>query len=205
MWSRLYCDLAWCTLWASAAIWPALSPGAALAPAANFGPYNATFLDGGVGLSRPLPEQAALLAADAPWSIAGWLRIAHRQSGQMIVSAVGDVAGGEWWGLAVTDGSLCLVVGSATLRGGPLLDAGWHAVAAVFDGAAAHLYLDGREVAVQPLPTSRVRASLELDPRRHRREFARTSAALWRSGRSCPPSVLPQWSRWHRRRRISRW
>jgi hypothetical protein len=188
---RLICGLAYCALWASVPVWLALSPAApaasapapaspileapagpaTMAPAAvlasttNFGPYNATFLDGGVGLTRPLSEQAAALAANAPWSIAGWLRIAHHQSGQAIVSAVGDVAGGEWWGLAVTDGSVCLVVGSTTLRGGAALETGrWYAVAAVFDGAAAHLYLEGREVAVQPLSTSRVRPSLELAP-----------------------------------------
>ncbi len=112
-----------------------------------------------------MSQQAAPLGADAPWSLAGWLRVAHRQSGEAIVAAVGDVAGGEWWGVALVDGSPCLVVGSTTLRGGAALAAGrWYAVAAVFDGRAAHLYLDGREVAAQPLSTSRVAPSLELAP-----------------------------------------
>ena len=162
---RSICGLADSAFWGSVTVWLALSPAALGAAATNFGPYNATFLDGGVGLTRPLSEQAAPLAANAPWSMSGWLRIAHDQSGEAIVSAVGDVAGGEWWGLALADGSLCLVVGSTTLRAGAALEAGrWYAVAAVFDGAAAHLYLEGREVAVQPLSTPRVPPSLELAP-----------------------------------------
>ena len=57
-----------CTLWVSVAVWPALSRAAppltptALAPTANFGPYNVTFLEGGVGLARPLSEAAAPIA-----------------------------------------------------------------------------------------------------------------------------------------------
>ena len=165
---RFICGLAYCALCLSSVVCPALSWSAAtvmLAPTTNFGPYNATFLDGGVGLTRPLSEHAAPLPAGSPWSIVGWLRMAHAQSGQEIVSAVGDIAGEEWWGLAVRDGSLSLVVGSTTLRGGSALEAGrWYAVAAVFDGTAAHLYLDGREVAAQPLSTSRVSPSLGLAP-----------------------------------------
>ena len=85
----------------------------ALAPTANFGPYNVTFLEGGVGLARPLSEAAAPIASGAPWSITGWLRSARRQSGEVIVAAIGDVAGGEWRGLTLVDGALSFVVGRA--------------------------------------------------------------------------------------------
>ena len=56
---------------------------------ANFGPYNVSFLEGGVGLARPLSEEAAAARAGAPWTISGWLRSARRQSGAVIVAAVG--------------------------------------------------------------------------------------------------------------------
>src|SRR5271156_4586424 len=64
----------------------ALSPAApaALAPTANFGPYNVNFLEGSVGLTRPLSADTAILAAGAPWSIAGWVRITRRQFGEVI-------------------------------------------------------------------------------------------------------------------------
>jgi Exo-beta-D-glucosaminidase Ig-fold domain/Concanavalin A-like lectin/glucanases superfamily/Glycosyl hydrolases family 2/Glycosyl hydrolases family 2, sugar binding domain/Glycosyl hydrolases family 2, TIM barrel domain len=164
--------LALSTLWISVAVWPALSraapalTAAALAPTANFGPYNVTFLEGGVGLARPLSEEAALIASGTPWSITGWLRSARRQSGEVIVAAIGDVAGGEWRGLTLVDGALSFVVGPAAMvrsAAVPETDR-WHAVAAVFDGAAAHLYLDGRELDAQPASTVRVRPSWDLAP-----------------------------------------
>src|SRR6266478_6341172 len=91
MYRGFYGGLALCALWVSVAAWAALSQGApaltptALAPTANFGPYNVTFLEGGVGLARPLSEEAAPIASGAPWSITGWLRSARRQSGEVIV------------------------------------------------------------------------------------------------------------------------
>jgi Exo-beta-D-glucosaminidase Ig-fold domain/Concanavalin A-like lectin/glucanases superfamily/Glycosyl hydrolases family 2, sugar binding domain/Glycosyl hydrolases family 2 len=167
-----YGNFALCALWASVAAWAALSWSApaltptALAPTANFGPYNVTFLEGGVGLARPLSEEAAPIASGAPWSITGWLRSTRRQSGEVIVAAIGDVAGGEWRGLMLVDGALSFVAGpAATVRSAAVPEADrWHAVAAVFDGGAAHLYLDGRELGAQPGSTVRVPPSLELAP-----------------------------------------
>src|SRR5882724_5370472 len=173
MFRGFYSGLALGALWISvAAAWAALSQAApastptALAPTANFGPYNVTFLEGSVGLARPLSEEAAPIASGAPWSITGWLRSARRQPGEVIVAAIGNVAGGEWRGLALVDGALTLVVGpAAAIRSSAVPDADrWYAVAAVFDGRAAHLYLDGRELDVQPASTVRVRPTLELAP-----------------------------------------
>src|SRR5579871_177833 len=48
---------------------------AALAPGDNFGPYNAVFLQGGIGISRPLSPQAELLQARASWTLVGWVRV----------------------------------------------------------------------------------------------------------------------------------
>ena len=147
MGNAFYRGLALWLLWAGVASWPALSLAAtaALAPTANFGPYNVEFLEGGIGLSRPLSADAGPLAAGAPWSMSGWLRMAHRQSGQVILAAIGDTALGEWRGIALADGALSLIAGpAATVRAPAALQAGrWYAVTAVFDGAAAHLYLDG--------------------------------------------------------------
>jgi hypothetical protein len=119
MFRGFYSGLALCMLWVGVAAWPALSRAApaltatALAPTANFGPYNVTFLEGGVGLARPLSEAAAPIASGAPWSITGWLRSARRQPGEVIVAAIGSVAAGEWRGLTLMDGALSFVVGPA--------------------------------------------------------------------------------------------
>ena len=62
------------------------------APSANFGPYDLSILEGGVGVTRPLPADTVLLGAGAPWSLAGWVRNSHRSSGTVIVCAIGSVA-----------------------------------------------------------------------------------------------------------------
>ena len=155
-------------LCAALLFWPALSPAAAavLPPSANYGPYNVSFLEGGIGVERPLSGQSLALRAAAPWSMAGWLRISHRQSGQVIVAAVGDIAAGEWRGLALMDDSLLLVLGpGSTVRTDAVLDAGrWYAVAISIEGNAGHVYLDGREVGAGSATSQRVRPSLQLAP-----------------------------------------
>jgi hypothetical protein len=99
----------------------------------------------------------------------GWLRNTFRQPGEVIVAAIGDSgagAGGEWRGITLTDGTLAFVVApTAVVRGSVALEPDrWYAVAAVFDGQTAHLYLDGREIAAQTASTLRVRARIELAP-----------------------------------------
>jgi hypothetical protein len=156
-------------LWAGFAVWPTLSrsaPALAASTSANFGPYNVAFLDGGVGLARPLSAEAMLLAGGAPWSMTGWLRSAHRLPGEVIVAAVGDVDGGAWRGVVLLNGALSFEAGSApALHTDAVLEPGrWYAIAAVFDGTAIHLYLDGRELGAQAVATLRIRPSIELAP-----------------------------------------
>ena len=156
------------TLWLAVTIWPALSPAAspALAPTANFGPYNEEFLEGGIGVSRPLSADAGPIGAGTPWSMSGWARLAHRESGEVILAALGDTVHGEWRGIALADGALSFVVGpSATVGTATALEEDrWYAIAAVFDGARAHLYLDGREVVAHSAATVRVPPWIELAP-----------------------------------------
>jgi Exo-beta-D-glucosaminidase Ig-fold domain/Concanavalin A-like lectin/glucanases superfamily/Glycosyl hydrolases family 2/Glycosyl hydrolases family 2, sugar binding domain/Glycosyl hydrolases family 2, TIM barrel domain len=177
MTQSFYRALAFCGLSVAAA--------ATLKPDANFGPYNVNFLEGGIGMTRPLSDQAEPLGAAAPWSISGWLRTTRLQSGEVIVAAIGNAAAGEWRGLALTDGVLRFVVGPAAAVRSPvaLQAARWYAVAAVFDGSAAHLYLDGREIAAQPASTLQVRPSIELAP---------ASASI--GGRPHFGGSLAQWS-----------
>jgi Exo-beta-D-glucosaminidase Ig-fold domain/Glycosyl hydrolases family 2, sugar binding domain/Concanavalin A-like lectin/glucanases superfamily/Glycosyl hydrolases family 2/Glycosyl hydrolases family 2, TIM barrel domain len=134
-------------------------------PNANFGPYNVNILEGGVGVVRPLSSTTSLLAAGEPWSFAGWVRSSRHQAGEVIVSAIGDVSSGHWSGVSLRDGTLSFVVGSTSLHtSGALENERWYAVAAVYDGATAHLYLDGQELDHKPASTSRVQPILELAP-----------------------------------------
>jgi beta-galactosidase/beta-glucuronidase len=138
----------------------------AISASANFGPYNAAFLEGGVGLTRPLADDAAPLREGAPWSMTGWLRIECIQPGEAIVAALGDAQGGTWRGVELMDGTPSFVVGPrSVLRGGGALEPGrWYSIAAVFDGTTARLYLDGRELDAQAASTARVRPSIALAP-----------------------------------------
>jgi hypothetical protein len=167
------------------ALGTAAASGYALLSSANFGPYNVTFLEGGVGVSRPLAEGAVPLGAGVPWSMTGWIRSEHRQPGEVIVAAVGDVAGGEWRGLELVDGTPSFVVGrNSVVRASAALEPGrWYALAAIFDGTAAHLYLDGRELGARPATTLRVAPTIALAP-----------AAVSSSGRAHFGGSLAEWT-----------
>src|SRR5450432_3459929 len=78
--------------------WPGIAQGvdrpleAPVDPSANLGPYNVTVLEGGIGIARPLAARSAVIAAAAPWSMTGWIRWTLRQSGELVVAAVGEGA-----------------------------------------------------------------------------------------------------------------
>jgi beta-galactosidase/beta-glucuronidase len=145
----------------------ASAPGSA-SSSVNLGPYNVTVLEGGIGMQRPLAANTALLAADAAWSITGWLRSTRRQPGAVIVAAVGDVdtARPAWRGVLLVDGELALRANpTLTLRSRTILEPGqWYAIAATYDGTTARLYVDGRERASAAAATLPVVPRIELAP-----------------------------------------
>jgi hypothetical protein len=147
--------------WSGASLPQAPGP----SPDPHLGPYNVSILEGGVGVSRPLRNDAALLDAGTPWSLVGWLRSSRRQTGEVIVSAIGNVSGGNFRGISLSDGSLSFSVGSSSLHTSMTLESDhWYAVAAVYDGSTAHIYLDGHELDAKSAATSRVQATFELAP-----------------------------------------
>ncbi|MGO9993658.1 MAG: glycosyl hydrolase 2 galactose-binding domain-containing protein [Steroidobacteraceae bacterium] len=138
--------------------------------AVNLGPYNVTFLEGGVGLGRPLAAGSNAVLAAVPWSMTGWMRVVRLQPGEVIVAAVGDSAGGPgaagWRGIYLADGELRASWGpGATLRSGMTLQPGrWYAIAATYDGSFARLYVDGNERAKERAATPAVDPRIELAP-----------------------------------------
>jgi hypothetical protein len=186
--TRIFQRFALITLCWATPICPALSAGATstLAPDANLGPYNVSFLEGGIGLRRPLSIEAALLGPQAPWSLSGWLLLAHPQSGESIITAIGNVSGALWRGISLSNGTLSLVVGNMAVHSTRVLEAGkWYAVAAVFDGSVAHLYLDGEELNALRASSLAVSANLHLAPAE---ELAHDRARVHFAGR------LAQWT-----------
>ncbi|WP_242415712.1 glycosyl hydrolase 2 galactose-binding domain-containing protein [Sphingomonas panni] len=106
----------------------------------NGGPYNASFLTGGIGIERPV--EGPVTQAGAPYSVTLWVKGDTRQAGMVPLVALGDARV-----LALKDGRLMLTDGSATLTGPAIASGRWTQVAAVSDGTRATLYVDGRRVA----------------------------------------------------------
>ncbi len=169
MWPKVFALIALLSLVAGLACARPADDAAATRPQSeNLGPYNLNVLEGGLGVQRHLAADAGLLAAGAPWSMTTWILAARRQSGAVIVAAVGDTdpPSAEWRGVVLLDGELTLVVAPRLeLRGGVGLPPGqWHHIAATYDGATARLYLDGRECGALGARTSQVAARIDIAP-----------------------------------------
>jgi len=131
----------------------------------NFGPYDARFLSGGIGIEQPLPQ--AISEAGAPWSFSGWIQVGHAGPGRVIIAALGDVALAPTpcRCLVLDQGRLALeVAGKTELHAAGPIDAAWHAIAATYDGHVARLYLDGVEVDSKEASTGKVTPVLHLAP-----------------------------------------
>jgi hypothetical protein len=135
---------------------------------ANFGPYNVTVLEGGVGIERPLAANVGLVAPNAPWSISAWILPVRRQPGVVIVAAVGDTddPSAAWRGIVLRDGELGLEVTArlSLFSGAQVEPSRWHHIAATYDGTTARLYLDGRERGALQAGTPRAAPRIGIAP-----------------------------------------
>src|SRR5579862_1157544 len=136
------------------------------AAGATTGPYNATFLSGGVGISQRLPAEAPILGAGAPWSIGGWVRVDRWPSGPAIVAALGGGTVSECRCLLLDHAQIALrLTSQLALHAATQPDLGtWHYIAGTYDGHMARLYVDGAQVAMSDVATSAVAPVLRLAP-----------------------------------------
>jgi hypothetical protein len=135
-------------------------------PLERYGPYNAHLLAGGRGLTKAIPAADPLLQAETPWTLSVWVQIAAASPATVAIAGVGDPADEDsrfFW----------LIGGKPAFRTGegrvltaatPIAGAGWHVLAATFDGAATRLFVDGTLVASGRLATGAVGAELSLGP-----------------------------------------
>ncbi len=155
-----HAGLMFVALWAStAAAQPRLD---------NAGPYNARFLEGGIGIERALPADAPILAAGAAFSYSGWLRPTALQRGFVPLVAVGETTPTGCRCLALDDGRLAFAMGDTLVRAehGLIMAGRWTHVAAVSDGMSLRLYIGGREVASRRLVTTTAGPSIAVAPAR---------------------------------------
>ncbi|HTG38595.1 glycosyl hydrolase 2 galactose-binding domain-containing protein [Sphingomonas sp.] len=151
-------------LLAGAALLP-LSAIARQAPApTNLGPYNASFLEGGIGIDRPIAGGERLLATGGAYTISGWVKADAAQPGEVVLVALGDPARACRC-LSLTDGRPTLRDGAARVAAGSSITPGrWSHVAAVSDGDRVTLYIDGRRVGGGAARSSAVAPRLAIAP-----------------------------------------
>ncbi|MEO8374864.1 MAG: LamG-like jellyroll fold domain-containing protein [Sphingomonas bacterium] len=108
------------------------------------GPFNAAFLQGGVGIEREIGGAGALVQAGAPYTVSTWVRTDSIQSGRVLLIALGNVAA-QYRALALDDGKLELADGSHRFTDTKALAPNrWTHVTAVYDGSTLRLYVDGQ-------------------------------------------------------------
>jgi hypothetical protein len=146
-----------------------------------YGPFDAAFLSGGEGLTKPLGALDSVLLADSPWSLHGWVKPTDALRGPTLVAGVGDPEEEFSRYLAFDGEQAILWMGKDNSLAGPasLAPGKWHFLAATFDGEQFRLYSDGVPVASGKLdlgkrePGARDSASVFAVP---------GLAALWRRG-----------------------
>ncbi len=148
-----------------ALLWAGMASAEPPAPG-TYGPYNVTLLQGGIGMTRGLPDGAKIVAAGAAWSISAWVKIDVAQQGRVTIAGIGEPESDACLCLLLESGRLGLhLSGGADLQSDATLAAGtWHAVAATYQNGQALLYLDGQRVANGSAATGRVIPQLTLGP-----------------------------------------
>ncbi|MCH8686226.1 glycosyl hydrolase 2 galactose-binding domain-containing protein [Pedomonas mirosovicensis] len=142
-----------------------LSMPAASAVPTNGGPYNAAFLEGGIGIERNLEKAETLARAGSPFSLSAWVRPDARQDGRVILMSIGDPAGEASRRLMLEGGKLVLRDGNRVVASSAALEMGrWVYVAAVSDGRQASLYVDGRAVGTGAAPSVAVAPRISIAP-----------------------------------------
>ncbi|WP_366942144.1 LamG-like jellyroll fold domain-containing protein, partial [Novosphingobium sp.] len=129
------------------------------------GPYNARFLEGGIGLERALPEGSAVLLAGAPFTMAAWVYPDRNQTGEITLIALGDPACTPCRALQLEGGKPAFRAGrTAVAAPAPLATGRWSHVAVTFDGTKARLFVDGKVVAQQAAATPAVAGAIAIAP-----------------------------------------
>ncbi len=149
----------------------ALKGSAQEVPAALHGPYNATFLADGPGLTKRMeaPGEAALFKGGSRWTMAFWFHLSGSDiGGRILIAGLGDPDAEDARFIGVGEGQVGLWLGKSP---GKMVAAGtasgsgdWHFAAAVGDGGRITLYVDGKAAGSTVLAQGIVAPRLEMGP-----------------------------------------
>jgi len=132
----------------------------------SYGPFNAVFLSGGDGLSKPLAKDDPVLRADSPWSLYGWVKLTESLDAPRLLAGFGDPEDEFSRYIALDGKNVILRMGkNSSLSGAALLGPGkWHFLAATFDRDQFRLYSDGIQIANGKLDLGSVSPVLQMAP-----------------------------------------
>lgn len=125
----------------------------------NGGPYNVTFLEGGVGIERELKGAERLVAADAPFHMFAWVRPAARERGFVVLMTLGDKRS-----LALFNNQFAFYGDATVVTGAPVEPGRWTHLAASSDGRELKLYADGKLCANSQVRLPQVSPRIALAP-----------------------------------------
>jgi hypothetical protein len=140
-------------------------PGLTVLPQ-SYGPYSAHILQGGIGLTKPLPAADPVLKASTSWTLSAWVEFSPAPTSPVLIAGAGDPRDEDSRFFAIVDGRVELRFGRGhSLRAtSPLDPSGWHLLAASFDGSEAHLYVDGAEAAHGPVQAGPIQPQIMMAP-----------------------------------------
>ena len=141
------------------------APGLTVLPE-SYGPYSGHFLQGGIGLTKPLPAADPILKANAPWTLSAWVEFSPPPTAPTLIAGAGDARDEDSRFFAIVDGlpELRFGRGHAVRATSPVNLSGWHLLAATFEGSEARLYVDGVDVAHGPLQAGPLQPQLMMAP-----------------------------------------
>jgi hypothetical protein len=139
--------------------------GQSAAPPPSYGPYSVHSLAGGVGVTQKMSAHDPLAFSGTGWSLTLWVK-PDSANQTALLAGVGDPLEAFPRYIGLIKGVPFFWAGEHhTLNASKPLPADtWHSIAVSVEGPETHLFVDGTEVAHDPLPIGPATPELELAP-----------------------------------------
>ena len=113
------------------------------------GPYDVHVLEGGKGLTKPIPPASRVLEASGSSTLSAWVLLEQNTPRTALIAGIGDPQKQDSRFLGLSDLHPVLRFGKdrELIASKALSSNGWHLLSATFDGTYTRLYIDGVEVA----------------------------------------------------------